>query len=341
MAKIKKRKADKEIENQNLLNISTPKNDDVTYSKERRLSYTLTSPIFEQNLLPNIEAETREQKSQRESESSEDNTETIVPATTVNEDQAASEFVASSDESEVTFKSSKDMTNEIDRQMLNSSIYESEVEPEVNNRLKNLIEKQKREYTEAMESLKMKFSNEQEKLLNQIESNLLVVTSTPMTNISMITTDDEDFAEFKTCLGQSNENLIVSQDEKTMTNEIEDSEKRHRAATLINAFVRGYLTRRLMKTIYVQEHVRNITETLQLVLSLDDHRLNGSPVQNILLKAKLFRQLSTDLKNFNDIFFDTAIKEKMKIIASDREIKKKKEIEENLEQLSLSFHNVL
>lgn len=334
---MQKRKADKEIENQNLLNLSQ-KNEEAKPSRERRLSYTLTSPIFEQNLLPNIEIT---EKLHNESVSSDDNTETIVPATTVTEDQPASEIIISSDEeSEITFKSSKDMTNEIDRKMLNSSIYESEIEPEVNNQLKDLIEKQKREYTAAMEALKLKFNSEQENLLNKIESNLLV-TSTPMTNMSMITTDDEDFVEFKTCLlAQSNENLMSSS-EKTVIDEIDESEKRQHAATVINSYVRGYLTRRLMKTIYVQEHIRNITETLQLVLSLDEHRLNGSPVQNILLKAKLFRQLSTDLKNFNDIFFDTAINEKMKIIASDREIKTKKEAEENLEQLSLSFNSVM
>jgi hypothetical protein len=92
-----------------------------------------------------------------------------------------------------------------------------------------------------------------------------------------------------------------------------------------------------MKTIYVQEHMRNIRETLQLVLNLDDHHLGGSPVQNILLKAKLFRQLQNDLYNFNDIFFNTLTREQMKIISLDRDIKKKKQAEANSEHLSLSF----
>lgn len=92
-----------------------------------------------------------------------------------------------------------------------------------------------------------------------------------------------------------------------------------------------------MKTIYVQEHIRNVRETLQLVLNLDDHDIGGSPIQNILLKAKLFRQLQSDLYNFNEIFFLYSIKERMKIISADREIRFKKQAENNNEHLSLSF----
>lgn len=106
-----------------------------------------------------------------------------------------------------------------------------------------------------------------------------------------------------------------------------------KASIIINASVRGYLTRRLMATNYVQEHIRNIKETLHLVLDLH-HDMNGSPMQNILLKAKLFRQLQGDLYKFSDIFFKCSTKEQMKIIATDRDAKFKKMIEANL---SLSF----
>lgn len=95
-----------------------------------------------------------------------------------------------------------------------------------------------------------------------------------------------------------------------------------------------------MKTIYAQEHIRNISETLQLVLNLSDHDIKGSPVQNILLKAKLFRQLQSDLSNFSDIF-KSSTREKMKIIAADREVKQKKQAEENNANLSLSFQDVV
>lgn len=94
-----------------------------------------------------------------------------------------------------------------------------------------------------------------------------------------------------------------------------------------------------MKTIYVQEHVRNVRETLQLVLNLDERDI-GSPVQNILLKAKLFRQLQNDLSNFSEIFI-TSTKEKMMIISADRDIKQKRQAEKNDQQLSLSFQDVV
>lgn len=93
----------------------------------------------------------------------------------------------------------------------------------------------------------------------------------------------------------------------------------------------------MLKTIYVQEHVRHIRETLQLVLNLDDHDIGGSPVQNILMKAKLFRQLQSDLYNFNEIFFQQPVKEQMRIIAADRILRLKKQLESNNERLSLSF----
>jgi hypothetical protein len=217
----------------------------------------------------------------------------------------------------------------------------------VTTKLKDLIEMQKREYLNAMEALKIKFTNEQHELLNRIHSN--IVTSTPMnTSILTCTTDDEEFTEFKTCLQSQSHSL----EEKTIVNDIDAkvrllaslnlqliSNFQIKAATTINAHVRGYLTRRLMQTIYVQDNIRNIRETLQLVLNLNDREV-GSPVQNILYKAKLFRQLQNDLTSFSEVF-QGSTRERMKIIASDRELKKKKQQEYNEEQLSLSFKDVV
>lgn len=76
-------------------------------------------------------------------------------------------------------------------------------------------------------------------------------------------------------------------------------------------------------------------------MGLDDHAVGGSPVQNIMLKAKLFRQLQTDLYNFNAIFTSSTTAEKIKIISTDREVKLKKQLEENQANLSLSFRDVV
>ena len=69
--------------------------------------------------------------------------------------------------------------------------------------------------------------------------------------------------------------------------------------------------------------------------------MGGSPVQNVLLKTKLFRQLQRDLYNFNEIFMNSSIKEQMKIIAADRDITFKRNVEENEVNLSLSFKDVV
>lgn len=114
-----------------------------------------------------------------------------------------------------------------------------------------------------------------------------------------------------------------------------------RAATIINAYSRGFLTRRLMKTVCVQEHIRNIGETLRFVLSLDNHEINGSPLQNVLLKAKLFRQLQGDLYKFNEIFTQYSTEERLKIISSDRELHLKNATEDNNKNLSLSFTDLV
>jgi hypothetical protein len=114
-------------------------------------------------------------------------------------------------------KSSKDLKNAFERSATPLSNYESNIEPQVNYHLKDLIEKQKREYLNAMESLKNKFTNEQHELLMNIQSNLLV-TSTPLNSTIMTcTTDDEDFTAFKTCL-QSQSHSV---EEKTIVNDID------------------------------------------------------------------------------------------------------------------------
>lgn len=304
---------------------------------KRRGSYTLTSPIFASEMLPKISVE-----------SSESDMETVIdgPLSLLS--------IESEIDENATDKSSKDLRNEIDKiSTPTPSLYDSVIEPQVNNQLKDLIEKQKLEYLRAMEALKSKFTSEQQDLMTCLQSNLVPITSTPLNNNSILTcaTDDEDFTEFKTCL-QSQSQSQESIDEKTIVNDHDAKVIRFnlymvhyshldyfqiKAVTTINAYSRGFLIRRLMKTIYVQEHIRNIRETLQLVLSLDERHITGSPVQNILLKAKLFRQLQSDLYNFNEIFFLYSSKERMKIIAADRDIRMKKQAEENESHLSLSF----
>ena len=153
---------------------------------QRRNSYTLTSPTFTSDELPKI------------STSSESDISTVVDGN------------CESFQSEFTEKSSKDLQNEIDKR--STATYESEA----SSKLTDLIEKQKREYLQIMETLKNKFTSEQHDLLMKIQTNLLVVSSTPINNsLITVTTDDEEFSEFKTCL----QSQSLSLDEKTISNE--------------------------------------------------------------------------------------------------------------------------
>lgn len=178
--------------------------DEVGLMGKRRGSYTLTSPIFDSYLLPKISIE-----------SSESDKETVIDGP----------ISLLSIESEIynnaTDKSSKDLKNELDKRSTPTpSLNESVIEPQVNNQLKDLIEKQKLEYLKAMEALKSKFTSEQQDLMTCLQSNLVPITSTPLNNNSILTcaTDDEDFTEFKTCL-QSQSQSQESIEEKTIVND--------------------------------------------------------------------------------------------------------------------------
>lgn len=171
----------------------------------RRGSYTLTSPIFTSSELRKISNET-----------SDSDKDTVVDGLL----SATPKF-----DSSATEKSSKDLKNEIDRSQHQHrqtappppdcrpvsapAIYHSTVAPEVNNKLKDLIEKQKQEYLRAMNALKNKFTTEQDDLLMNLQS--IPYTSTPLNNSTW--TDDDDFTEFKTCLQSQ------SIEEKTVVND--------------------------------------------------------------------------------------------------------------------------
>lgn len=180
--------------------------DEIGLMGRRRGSYTLSSPIFDSDMLPKIIS----------IESSESDKETVIdgPISLLSMESEIDDNAAD--------KSSKDLRNEIDKISTTPtpSLCESVIEPQVNNQLKNLIEKQKLEYLKAMEALKSKFTSEQQDLLTCLQTNLVPITSTPLNNNSILTcaTDDEDFTEFKTCL-QSQSQSQESIEEKTIVND--------------------------------------------------------------------------------------------------------------------------
>jgi hypothetical protein len=291
-------------------------------------SYTISNPFFPVSQLP----EANELSSDRTESSDKD---TIIDGSLTLQSEILDEELQQQEEEEhnTSEKESKNAQNSIDKR-LNESIKQ----PQVNRQqfqLKDLIDKQKEEYVLAMDLLKRKFASEQHSLLAQLQSQMQNLTSTPMTNTSMVSnelTEDEEFAEFKQDLHSN------SAGEKTLVNETD--RKITNAATVINAYVRGYLVRRLMKTSLVQERVKNILETVQYIRNIEKHR-SGSPIlKNNILKKKLFMYLQGDLYRVYEIFIHYSTKEKMRMIAADRDSLQKTVYERNMDYLNCSVQTI-
>ncbi|XP_023176706.2 probable serine/threonine-protein kinase cdc7 isoform X2 [Drosophila hydei] len=101
-----------------------------------------------------------------------------------------------------------------------------------------------------------------------------------------------------------------------------ETERRHIAATVLNAATRGFLVRRLFRTEQVQRIVQTIRDTLIFVLNLHletcGNSLDQEEPANIRLKARLLQQLCSASRTLHLIFFQTSIKERMEIISRDR-----------------------
>ncbi|KAM8721468.1 hypothetical protein ACLKA7_007359 [Drosophila subpalustris] len=115
-----------------------------------------------------------------------------------------------------------------------------------------------------------------------------------------------------------------------------ETQRRHEAATLLNAVTRGFLVRRLFRTEQVQRIVQTIRDTLIFVLNLHletyGTQLDQEEPANIRLKARLLQQLCSASRTLHLIFFQTSIKERMEIIARDRKRIKTKLIAGHLKQ---------
>ncbi|XP_066256364.1 centriolar coiled-coil protein of 110 kDa [Euwallacea similis] len=94
------------------------------------------------------------------------------------------------------------------------------------------------------------------------------------------------------------------------------------AASVIGAHVRGYLTRRLLRT----EKVQNVIGTIKdvLVCALELHQSENIDEKDVELHRRLINQLSAALYSFHEIFFDLSIKEQMLTISVDRQRKLEK-----------------
>ncbi|XP_023287917.1 uncharacterized protein LOC105695609 isoform X2 [Orussus abietinus] len=97
------------------------------------------------------------------------------------------------------------------------------------------------------------------------------------------------------------------------------SNKHIHAATIINAYARGYLVRRMMKTEKVVTLKNTFRETLHFMLRLHVDAPLNLPEYNFLKRLKL--QCDAVSMNIAELFSQNSM-ERMQIIAQDREIKK-------------------
>lgn len=198
-------------------------------------------------------------------------------------------------------------------------------QPQLKSQIQDLIKKQKEEYLDTVNVLKKRFFTEQQLLLQRLQTSVQNMTSTPLQNVSIAPTEDEEFTEFQTCLQSINLGTDL-----TLTSDLDAQE---RAATIINAYTRGYLTRRLFRTVYVKQCISNIQGTLQVIITLD--RDKQRTPQDFIVQTKLFQELQGDLYRFHDVFFKLSTREQMKLISSDRERHFKKQ-----ELSNGSFHGI-
>lgn len=279
--------------------------------RSRSDSYTISTPIFTADQLPDAnevnptphKTEPVQDKPESISEPTEAIQQSIekIPEKIVNiDDQTEKESIENETTQEKTFSTS-DM-----------------IQSQLKTQLTDLIKKQKHEYFLAMQILKRKFEDEQLDFLQKLQNTNM--TSTPLTNVSLVPTEDEEFTEFQTCL----QSVVSADSEITLTN---DQDTKEKAATIINKYARGFLVRRLMRTSYVNECINNISDTLNLVFTLKD----TSPIQKSV-KSHLYETLKGDLYRLHDVFFANSTKEKMNLITFDRENRQKKLAQLNKEK---------
>lgn len=95
--------------------------------------------------------------------------------------------------------------------------------------------------------------------------------------------------------------------------------QKNQAASKIQAGVRGYLTRRLLKTERVQNCITTIRDTIVCALQLQRECAPHVEPSDLQLHGRLIQQLSAACEDLHNIFMGLPVSKRMAIIAVDRE----------------------
>ncbi|KAI3352877.1 hypothetical protein L3Q82_019454 [Scortum barcoo] len=101
-----------------------------------------------------------------------------------------------------------------------------------------------------------------------------------------------------------------------------------RCRPLLLAAVKGFLTRRLLKTERVAQLVRTIRDTQQFLQALQQQSPGRGELcsrQDLLLQERVTLQLRAARYEVNDIFFSLSARERMQLIGWDREVARERE----------------
>ncbi|XP_014661509.1 PREDICTED: uncharacterized protein LOC106804722 isoform X2 [Priapulus caudatus] len=99
----------------------------------------------------------------------------------------------------------------------------------------------------------------------------------------------------------------------------------------ISALVKGYLTRRLLSTDRVKSIIKTIKDTVEFTVNFASDTTTQPPhaaLQDLEFQQRLLSQLEAALFDLHDIFHTISTKEKMAIIARDRQLLREKLIKE-------------
>ncbi|XP_052869884.1 uncharacterized protein LOC128275431 [Anopheles cruzii] len=107
---------------------------------------------------------------------------------------------------------------------------------------------------------------------------------------------------------------------RRMVNGIEE-ERLLRAATIINAYARGYLTRRLFRTQKIQSIKQTIVDSLCFILNSRNESSVKSDPMAVSLRRKAFQRVALCLDNLHDIFVNYTSQKRLQMIQRDRYLK--------------------
>lgn len=199
---------------------------------------------------------------------------------------------------------------------------------------------------------KLNISAKQFSLNNQSQSSIDNLSSSQTlllsSNVSRASSDFEDSNElFKTCNNDTNDvngnvqlegirnyaetikKTLHDRDLRELSQFVKVEERfsepdlvRNQAASVINAYARGYLTRRLFQTDRVQKVIQVIRDTLLFILDLHHESTARQQIRSpadLQLKRTLLHQLTSACYQLHEIFFGLSVKKRMEIIRADRE----------------------